>query len=114
MNQEHSGHSNGGERLGSATHRRDGSAGIYEGTKVAVRDAYDTTSKAVQSGYKRTIAYGTEHPQRLGLWTFAAGLGAGTLLGATRLASRHTRTERIASPLIDVVAEAARAFMLRR
>ncbi|HET9062704.1 MAG TPA: hypothetical protein VFO62_05395 [Candidatus Binatia bacterium] len=85
----------------------------YEGTKVAVRNAYGTTFEALQSGYACTIAYGKEHPQRFGLVTFAAGLGAGTLIAVSRLASRHTRTERIASPVIDVVAEIARAFVRR-
>jgi len=84
----------------------------YEETKSTVRNAYDKTSQAVQSGYNRTIEYSKEHPRRFSLLTFAAGIGAGTLIAA-RYASSHTRTERIASPLIDAVAEVARAVIRR-
>jgi hypothetical protein len=77
-----------------------------------IRDAYEKTSKAVQTGYNRTVAFGTEHPQQFGLLTFAVGLGAGTLLAARTLAAR-THTERLASPVIDAVANVARAFVSR-
>ena len=76
------------------------------------RDAYKKTSKAVQAGYNRTMAFGTEHPQQFSLLTFAVGLGAGTLLAARTLGAR-TNAERLASPLIDAVANVARAFVQR-
>jgi hypothetical protein len=82
-----------------------------DATKTAVRNAYDKTSSAVQSGYHRTVEYSNQHPQTFSLVTFAAGFGAGALLGATALASRHTRTERMASPLIDAFAQIARTFV---
>jgi hypothetical protein len=86
----------------------------YESTKTAVGDAYARTAGTLQSSYKRTLEYGAEHPERFGLATFAAGLGAGTLLVATAFAvGRRSRTERIAAPLIDVAAEVARAVLRR-
>ena len=81
-------------------------------TKTAIRDACKRTSAAVQSGYKRTVDYGTAHPERFGLATFAIGIGAGTLLAATALA-RQSKTERLAAPVIDAVAQVARAVLHR-
>jgi ElaB/YqjD/DUF883 family membrane-anchored ribosome-binding protein len=98
---------------GSIANLGEQAAGAYDETKTAIRDAYKRTSEAVQSGYKCTLEYGAEHPQRFGLATFAIGLGAGTLLAATAFASRHTKTERIAAPVIDAVAEVARAVLRR-
>jgi len=88
-------------------------AEAYDGSKAAIRKAYKRTSKAVQSGYKRTVDYGAEHPERFGLAVFAAGIGAGTLLAATALASRSSKTEKLATPLINAAAEVARAVLRR-
>jgi hypothetical protein len=85
---------------------------VFDNTKNAIRDACKRTSEAVQSGYKRTVEYGTEHPERFGLATFAVGACAGTLLAAAAM-SRHTKTERIAAPMIDAVAQVARAVLAR-
>ena len=87
-------------------------AEVLDSTKNAIRDACKRTSEAVQSGYKRTVDYGPAHPERLGLATFAVGACAGTLLAAAALA-RQTKTERIAAPVIDAVAQVARAVLAR-
>lgn len=100
-------------RSRSAEGRRQQAPGSHDETPSTVRDAYEKTSKAVQAGYNRTIEYGNEHPQRFGLLTFAAGVGAGVMIATMGLVSRHTRTERIASPLIDGIAEVARALIRR-
>lgn len=98
---------------GSIDNLTEQAAEAYEGTRAAVRDAYERTTKAVQSGYKRTLDYGTEHPERLALATFAVGIAAGTLLAAAAFAARHSKTERIATPLINAAAEVARAVFAR-
>jgi hypothetical protein len=67
----------------------------------------------VQSGYNRTLEYGREHPERLGVMTFAAGIGVGMLIAAA-VFPRRTRTERVAGPLIDAAADLARTFARRR
>jgi hypothetical protein len=98
---------------GSIAELGEQAAEAYDGTKAAIRKACQRTSKAVQSGYKRTVDYGTQHPERFGLAAFAAGIGAGTLFAATALASRSSKTEKLATPLINAAADVARA-MLRR
>lgn len=116
MNQEHTGNTGSANvetRTRANEGRRQRTAGSNDETASAVRDAYEKTSKAVQAGYQRTIEYGNDHPQRFGLLTFAAGFAAGSLVVAMGLLSRHTRTERIASPLIDGIAEVARALIRR-
>ena len=84
----------------------------YEDTKSAIKSAVDKTQKAVQSGYNRTVEYGTEHPQQFSLLTFAAGFGMGVLF-LNILGGRQTRTERLASPLVDVAADIARGYLRR-
>jgi hypothetical protein len=99
---------------GSAEALREQANEAYEGTRKAILDAYERTTAAAQSGYRNAVKYGTEHPERFGLFAFAAGLGVGALLcaGAAGM-SRANRTERIASPLIDAAAEVARAAFRR-
>jgi hypothetical protein len=87
-------------------------AEVLESTRTAIRDACKRTTEAVQSGYKRSVDYGTQHPERFGLATFAVGACAGTLLAAAALA-RQSKTERVAAPVIDAVAQVARAVLAR-
>jgi hypothetical protein len=100
------------ERGGSQESRQHSGTGTYEDTKTAIRSAVDKTSSAVQSGYNKAVEYGTEHPQGFSLLTFAAGIGVGMMFANTLLA-RQTRTERLASPLIDVAADIARGYLRR-
>jgi hypothetical protein len=103
----------GQERGGSQESRQQHSGtGTYEDTKAAIRSAVDKTSSAVQSGYNKAVEYGTEHPQRFSLLTFAAGVGVGMIF-ANSLFARQTRTERLASPLIDVASDLARGYLRR-
>jgi hypothetical protein len=85
--------------------------GTFEHVRPAISDAYRRTSQAVGTGYNRTIEYGRRHPERLGLMTFAAGMGIGMLL--VSMFPRRTRTERLTSPLIGAAADMARAFARR-
>ena len=84
----------------------------YEDTKSAIKSAVDKTQKTVQSGYNRAVEYGTEHPQQFSLLTFAAGFGIGALFANT-IMYRQTRTERLASPLVDMAADIARGYLRR-
>jgi hypothetical protein len=92
---------------------RDRPTRSYEGGSSVFGGAYSRTSQAVQSGYNRTLEYGREHPERLGVMTFAAGIGVGMLIAAA-VFPRRTRTERVAGPLIDAAADLARTFARRR
>lgn len=84
----------------------------YEDTKSALRSAVDKTQRTVQSGYSRAVEYGSEHPQQFSMLTFAAGFAIGALVANT-LMFRQSRTERLASPLIDVAADIARGYLRR-
>ena len=100
------------ERGGSHEPRQHSGTGTYEDTKAAIRSAVDKTSSAVQTGYNKAVEYGSEHPQRFSLLTFAAGVGMGMIF-ANSLFARQTRTERLASPLIDVASDLARGYLRR-
>ena len=100
------------ERGGSHEARQHSGTGTYEDTKAAIRSAVDKTSSAVQTGYNKAVEYGSEHPQRFSLLTFAAGVGMGMIF-ANSLFARQTRTERLASPLIDVASDLARGYLRR-
>ena len=95
------------ERSNAGSEARERAGEAYEGAKTAVRTAYDKTADA----YQRTMRYGNKHPQQFSMFAFMAGVGAGALLAGRY--TNHSRTERLASPLIDAFAEMARAFVRR-
>jgi hypothetical protein len=105
MAQDYMGH------VGQESHGDQGKSS-HEDTRSAIRSAVNRTQKTVQSGYNRAVEYGSEHPQQFSVLTFAAGVGIGALL-ANVLSNRSTRTERLASPLIDVAADMARGYLRR-
>jgi hypothetical protein len=99
------------QRFGRNDEGNDVGHRMYDTAKSAVSGAYQKTSQAVGAGYQRTVDYGREHPERFGLFTFLAGIGVGMIVCS--MFPRRTRTERLASPIIDAAADMARRYARR-
>jgi ElaB/YqjD/DUF883 family membrane-anchored ribosome-binding protein len=79
-------------------------AETYGQAEQAVIDAYDKTSQAVSETYEKAKNYSNENPGKTILITLGIGVGLGLLLGAS---SRHSRTGRIARPVVNALSDIA-------
>jgi ElaB/YqjD/DUF883 family membrane-anchored ribosome-binding protein len=70
----------------------------------AASDVYDKTSQAVSETYEKAKNYSNENPGKTILIALGIGVGLGLLLGAS---SRHSRTGRIARPVVNALSDIA-------
>lgn len=82
----------------------EGGAGVYGQAEQAVSDVYDKTAQAVGETYEQTKNYSSENPGKTILIALGIGIGLGLLLGAS---TRHSRTGRLAKPVVNALSEIA-------
>jgi len=82
---------------------------VMDQTKQAVTQAYDKTAETLTQTYSQAMDYGREHPGKLTLIAFGAGIGIGLLM-AGGFSSGRSRTTRIAEPAIDALSRIALEF----
>jgi hypothetical protein len=70
----------------------------------AAGDVFDKTSRAVSQTYGKAKNYSNENPGKTILIALGIGVGLGLLLGAS---SRHSRTSRIARPVVNALSDIA-------
>lgn len=80
----------------------------YAKAEQAVGDAYEKSTQKVKETYEKAKTYGTEHPGTTILVALGIGVGIGLLLGAN--SSRHSRTGRIARPVINAISDIANEY----
>ena len=85
------------------------SSEMVDQTRQAVSQAYDKTTETLSQTYNQAMEYGREHPGKLTLIAFGAGIGIGLLL-AGGLSGGRSRTSRIAEPAIDAISRIAMEF----
>jgi hypothetical protein len=73
----------------------------------AVSAAYDKTAQAVSETYEHAKSYSNENPGKAILIALGVGVGLGFLLGAS---SRHSRTGRIARPVVNALSDIVTEF----
>jgi ElaB/YqjD/DUF883 family membrane-anchored ribosome-binding protein len=79
----------------------------YGQAEQAVIDAYDKTTQKVSETYEKAKSYSNENPGKTILIALGIGVGLGLLLGAS---SRHSRTGRIARPVVHALSDIALEF----
>jgi ElaB/YqjD/DUF883 family membrane-anchored ribosome-binding protein len=79
----------------------------YGQAEQAVIDAYDKTTQKVSETYDKAKSYSNENPGKTILIALGIGVGLGLLLGAS---SRHSRTGRIARPVVNALSDIALEF----
>jgi ElaB/YqjD/DUF883 family membrane-anchored ribosome-binding protein len=85
------------------------SSEVMDQTKQAVTQAYDKTAETLTQTYSQAMDYGREHPGKLTLIAFGAGIGIGLLL-AGGFSGGRSRTSRIAEPAVDALSRIALEF----
>jgi ElaB/YqjD/DUF883 family membrane-anchored ribosome-binding protein len=73
----------------------------------SVGDVYDKTSQAVGESYEQAKIYSRKNPGKTILITLGIGVGLGFLFGAS---CRHSRTGRIARPVVNALSDIALKF----
>jgi hypothetical protein len=76
-------------------------------TEKAVDDVYDKTSQAVSETYEQAIIYSRKNPGKTILIALGIGVGLGFIFGAS---CRHSRTGRIARPVVNALSDIALEF----
>lgn len=82
-------------------------AGVYGKAREAVSHAYDNTAGKLSKTCEKAKEYSVAHPGKAVLIALGIGLGVGLLLGAR---SHHSRTRRIAQPMVHALSDMALAF----
>jgi ElaB/YqjD/DUF883 family membrane-anchored ribosome-binding protein len=80
----------------------------YAKAEKAVGEAYEKSSQKVKETYDKAKTYSTDHPGTTVLVALGVGVGIGLLLGAN--SSRHSRTGRIARPVINALSDIANEY----
>jgi ElaB/YqjD/DUF883 family membrane-anchored ribosome-binding protein len=83
-------------------------AEAYGKAEQSVGDVYDKTAKAVGETYEQAKRYSRKNPDKAILIALGIGVGLGFLFGAS---SRHSRTGRIARPVVNALSEIALEFL---
>ena len=78
---------------------------VYGKAEQAVSDVYDKTAEAASETYEKTKRYCSENPGKTILISLGVGGGLGYLLAAR---SRPSRTDRIASSVVDALSAIGR------
>jgi ElaB/YqjD/DUF883 family membrane-anchored ribosome-binding protein len=78
--------------------------------KERIGQAYEKTASAVKTAYGKTERYAIDHPGTFALVAFGAGIGLGLAL-ANAMPRRHRASRRMALPIVDAVADCARAYL---
>jgi ElaB/YqjD/DUF883 family membrane-anchored ribosome-binding protein len=73
----------------------------------SIGDVYDKTAKAVGETYEQAKRYSRKNPDKAILIALGIGVGLGFLFGAS---SRHSRTGRIARPVVNALSDIALEF----
>jgi ElaB/YqjD/DUF883 family membrane-anchored ribosome-binding protein len=80
---------------------------VYGKARQAVSHAYDKTADKVSKTCEKAKDYSVENPGKTVLIALGIGVGVGFLLGAK---SHHSRTSRIAQPMVNALSDIALAF----
>lgn len=80
----------------------------YAKAEKAVGEAYEKSTQKVKETYDKAKTYSTEHPGTTILVALGIGVGIGLLLGAN--SSRHSRSSRIARPVINAISDIANEY----
>ena len=83
-------------------------AEAYGQAEKAVGDVYDKTAQAVGETYEQAKSYSRKNPDKAILIALGIGVGLGFLFGAS---SRHSRTGRIARPVVNALSDIALEFL---
>jgi ElaB/YqjD/DUF883 family membrane-anchored ribosome-binding protein len=77
--------------------------------KEAVSDVYDKTAHAVSETYSKAKSYTDENPHKTIFIALGIGVGLGFILGAH--SSHHSRTSRLAEPVVNALSNIALEFL---
>jgi ElaB/YqjD/DUF883 family membrane-anchored ribosome-binding protein len=80
----------------------------YGQAEQTVSDVYDKTAEAVGKTYEQAKSYSRKNPDKAILIALGIGVGLGFLLGAS---SRHSRTGRLARPVVNALSDIALEFL---
>lgn len=80
---------------------------VYGKARQVVSHAYDKTADKVSKTCEKAKVYSVENPGKTVLIALGIGAGVGFLLGAR---SHHSRTSRIAQPMVKALSDIALAF----
>jgi ElaB/YqjD/DUF883 family membrane-anchored ribosome-binding protein len=83
-------------------------AEAYGQVEKAVSDVSDKTAQAVSETYEQAKSYSRKNPGKAILIALGIGVGLGFLFGAS---SRHSRTGRIARPVVNALSDIALEFL---
>ena len=83
-------------------------AEVHGQAEQAVGDVYDKTAQAVSETYEQAKRYSRKNPDKAILIALGIGVGLGFLFGAS---SRHSRTGRIARPVVNALSDIALEFL---
>ena len=83
-------------------------AEAYGQAEKAVSEVSDKTAKAVSETYEQAKSYSRNNPGKAILIALGIGVGLGFLFGAS---SRHSRTGRIARPVVNALSDVALEFL---
>jgi ElaB/YqjD/DUF883 family membrane-anchored ribosome-binding protein len=82
-------------------------AEVYGQAEKAVGDVIEKTAQAVGETYEQARIYSRKNPDKAILIALGVGVGLGFLFGAS---SRHSRTGRIARPVVNALSDIALQF----
>ena len=82
-------------------------ADAYREAEQAISDVYGKTVQAVSETYEQAKIYSRKNPGKTILIALGIGVGLGFLFGAS---SRHSRTGRVARPVVKALSEIALEF----
>jgi ElaB/YqjD/DUF883 family membrane-anchored ribosome-binding protein len=83
-------------------------AEAYGQAEKAVSEVSDKTAQAVSETYEQAKNYSRKNPGKAILIALGIGVGLGFLFGAS---SRHSRTGRIARPVVNALSDIALEFL---